>query len=141
MRRFLLTTLLALTLSGLALALADSPKPAQPPQPPQATQSITCTGAPLAPWLDCFYESPSITLGSLEVTAGAYARIDPGGWDWARLPQTETAWHVISLAPYLTIAEYRPTYAWWVEARMPKLGHIPVLGITDPIRIGFTYRW
>ncbi len=105
---------LALTLSGLALA----------------SQSVTCTAAPIAPRLACFYESPSLTLGALEFTTGAYLTADPSEQS------------VVSFAPYFTIADYQPTYAWWVELRMPKLNGVPaVLGITDPIRVGFTYRW
>ena len=114
MRRSALITTLALTLSGLALA----------------SQSITCTAAPLAPRLNCYYESPSMTLGALELTTGAYATIDPHEQS------------VVSFAPYLTIAEYEESFAWWVELRMPKLNGVPaVFGITDPIRVGLTYRW
>lgn len=138
MRRSLLITLLALTLSALALALADAPPK---PPPKQPTQSLTCTGAPLGPWLDCLYESPSLHLGTFELTTGAYFRLDASGpypfWT-AEPPGSMT---VISLAPYVTLAQYTPTYAWWIEARVPKLAHIPMLGITDPLRVGFTYRW
>ena len=113
--RSLRVTLLALTLSVGGLAAAS--------------QSVTCTAAPLAPWLDCFYESPAAHLGPFEVTTGAYLQVDPARGS------------VIDLAPYLTVAEYRDTYAWWVELRVPKLRGVPVLGINDPIRAGFTYRW
>ena len=121
MRRSLLITLLALTLSGLALA----------------SQSLTCTGVPLAPQLSCFYESPSLTLGALELTTGAYLVIPDR--EWLVHPNANS---IVDFAPYVTIAEYQPTWAWWVELRMPKIGGVPaVFGITDPIRVGFTYRW
>lgn len=124
MRRSLLTIALALTSSGFALAAGSTP--ASTPAP---THSVTCTAAPLAPWLNCFYEQPFVTLGSLEVDGGAYLELQPATSD------------VVSLAPYLDVAQYRDTYAWFVELRLPKLGGVPVLGINDPIRVGFTYRW
>ena len=114
MRRSLLITLLALMLTGAAFA----------------SQSVTCTAAPIAPRLSCFLESPSMTLGAFELTTGAYATIDPHEQS------------VVSFAPFLTIAEYQPTWAWWLELRLPKVDGVPaVFGITDPVRLGFTVRW
>lgn len=90
--RLLLITLLALTLSGSALAAG----------------SLTCSAT--SSRAGCFYEVPTFVLGSLEVAVGVDAQV---GWgDGAGS----------HLAPYAIVGWYAPTWSAWLEFHLPETG-------------------
>lgn len=114
MSRLLRSTLLALIVSGIGLAYADG-------------NSLTCSVA-LPPYSKCFIERTGWTVWGLEGAYGVEVTLDPRSTE------------ILSVAPYAILGYYASEYAWWVEARTPRLG-IPVIGTTDYLRAGFTLRW
>lgn len=121
-RRLARITLLLLTLGGLEVGLAE--------------QSITCTAA--IPTGDgvCFWEQPAATLLGFEIAYGVELGVEIG----ALLRHQIKPEDVLSLAPYLILGSYQEQHAWWFEIKLPA-GIIPVIGTTDYLRAGFSYRW
>lgn len=125
MRRLLpLLILLALTpvVRGQDAANAD-------PDPGVLSHvTLTCSAAAPSGTLGCFAERPVLVLGPAELAVG----VD------AQAVLTADGSH---LAPYAALGWYADTWAAWIEARLPELAAVPVLGDSDWLRVGFTYRW
>lgn len=50
------------------------------------------------------------------------------------------SWEDAHVAPYFVLAWYGPTAGAWLEARLPDLPGVPVLGSSDWLRAGVTIR-
>ena len=124
LRRLTITTL-ATTLIGVAAAQQPTASPASA----LSGVSVTCTASVPSWGLGCFAEKPVLVLGPVEFAVGvdAYAALT-GTVDDA------------SLAPYGVVAVYMSDWSAWAEVRMPELYGVPVVGTTDWLRVGFTYR-
>lgn len=107
-------TIAATTLLGVALAAG----------------SLTCSTQPLAFQVGCFLESNVATVGPVEVAVGVDASVDT---------RTED---VLAVAPYGVLAIYQEGWSAWLEVRLPQLiPGIPVLGDSQPVRLGFAINW
>lgn len=96
----------------------------------RAAGSLTCSTQPLAFQVGCFLESNVLTLGPAEFAVGMDANVD-----------TRTD-EVLSVAPYGVLAIYESGWSAWLEVRLPQLApSIPVLGDSQPLRLGFTLNW
>lgn len=126
--RPLLGTLVALMLLGSATAEGEAPTEA-PAFSVLANATVSCSAAWPSTTVGCWLEKPLIVLGGLELAIGVDAQAAfKGTWDDAHL------------APYVIAAVYFDAWSVWMEARLPELSGIPVLGTSDTLRLGFTYR-
>lgn len=117
-------------MSGSALAERDTPT-TENVAPPAflAGSSVTCSTAWPSATLGCWWERPVLVLGELELALGVDAQAALSG-----------SWEDAHLAPYLILAWYGPTVGAWLEARLPDLPGVPLLGSSDWLRLGFSYR-
>ena len=110
-RRLLLSTILAMTLTGSALAAG----------------SVTCSVTPAVG--GCYYERIVAELFGVEFAVGVDAQ---AAWGDGRTGH---------LAPYGSIAYYAPTWSAWLEVFMPQAApSVPIVGRSDWFRLGFTWR-
>lgn len=127
-----LRRLLGMTLATTLLASVTAGEPTDPPPEPApaALAGVTLSCSIAAPsWVSgCWLERPVLVLGGLEVALGLDAQAALGGG-------VEHA----HLAPYGILAYYGEHWSAWVEARLPQLAGVPVLGTPDWLRVGFTY--
>jgi hypothetical protein len=112
--RVLRTTILGLTLLVIGHATAED-------------SSVTCQVA-LPPYVTCFYERSGWALWGLEGAYGIQVSLDFSKDD------------IAALSPYAVLGYYADDYAWWIEARLPD-DIVPVIGSSDFVRAGVTYRW
>lgn len=120
MRLRLLSTILAMMLTGAALAKDFNADPGP-------VYTLSCTAAPLSVTVACFIERPVLTFGGFEVAIGVDAR--------AAFLELEDA----SVAAYGILAYYAPNWNAWLEVALPEV--IPPIGRVDPVRLGFTLRF
>ena len=112
MRHLLPIALLALTLSGSAVA--------------EGNRTLTCSATNTV--AGCMIEQPAFTLGPLEVAVGVDAQLAYGGGRESHF------------GPYLLVGWYETSYAVWAEFHLPETG-IPTVGRPDFWRVGFTVRF
>lgn len=119
-----------LLVSGIGVAQEGSGPPPDPAPASSALAGVTVSCSLSAPsWLaGCWVERPVLVLGGLEVALGLDVQAALGGG-------VEHA----HLAPYGILAYYGEDWSTWVEARLPQLAGVPVLGSPDWLSVGFTY--
>lgn len=130
--RRLLIALAALT--QLASVNAEGDATSEPaPFAVLANTTISCSTA-LPSWTTgCFVERPVLVLGPVEISIGVDAQGEIG-----RILELDfTGAHV---APYGTLAVYQDTWSAWAELRLPELAGVPVIGVSDWLRVGFSVR-
>lgn len=92
-----------------------------------SSNSLTCTFA-LPPYATCLWERTGWSLWGLEGAYGVQVSLDFSEGE------------ILALSPYTILAYYADDYAIWAELRLPD-NVVPVIGDTDFLRVGFSYRW
>jgi hypothetical protein len=89
--------------------------------------SVTCQVA-LPPYVTCMYERTGWALWGLEGAYGVQVSLDFSKDD------------IAALSPYAVLGYYADDYAWWIEARIPG-DIVPIIGSSDFVRAGVSFRW
>ena len=129
--RLLLVTIVALLLSGSALAEgASTTEDVAPPAfSVLSNATLSCSARLPATVVGCFIERPLLVLfNTVELAIGVDAQ--------AALTNDYRG----HLAPYIVAAFYGEALSAWIEVRLPELAGLHPLGDPDFIRAGFAYR-